>query len=198
MVSRSRVTSADWSRPEIFCCVFSGRRSRSLMLLVGQTRVSEQNRSRSSCRSRRHSSNDRPGSRLAFAPGTDGTLGQADPHRVAELADQWAGDVGGEAGLAAVEGLVPAALSANLLCGTRPPTITDMRAGMETPRRDRDHARCNASPGSAWAGVASSMVTVTSGSRHPRPHVSDCCLLYTSDAADEEDSVDLGGRRIIK
>src|SRR5665648_859393 len=24
-----------------------------------------------------------------------------------------------------------------------------------------------------------------------------CCLLYTSDAADEEDSVDLGGRRII-
>ena len=24
------------------------------------------------------------------------------------------------------------------------------------------------------------------------------CLLYTSDAADEEDSVDLGGRRIIK
>ena len=22
-----------------------------------------------------------------------------------------------------------------------------------------------------------------------------CCLLYTSDAADEEDSVDLGGRR---
>ena len=27
---------------------------------------------------------------------------------------------------------------------------------------------------------------------------SDGCLLYTSDAADEEDSVDLGGRRIIK
>eukprot|EP00658_Telonema_sp_P-2_P063904 TRINITY_DN52747_c0_g1_i2.p1 TRINITY_DN52747_c0_g1~~TRINITY_DN52747_c0_g1_i2.p1 ORF type:complete len:172 (+),score=60.27 TRINITY_DN52747_c0_g1_i2:121-636(+) len=26
----------------------------------------------------------------------------------------------------------------------------------------------------------------------------ECCLLYTSDAADEEDSVDLGGRRIIK
>ena len=24
------------------------------------------------------------------------------------------------------------------------------------------------------------------------------CLLYTSDAADEEDRVDLGGRRIIK
>eukprot|EP00658_Telonema_sp_P-2_P085789 TRINITY_DN9854_c0_g1_i7.p1 TRINITY_DN9854_c0_g1~~TRINITY_DN9854_c0_g1_i7.p1 ORF type:complete len:252 (-),score=35.62 TRINITY_DN9854_c0_g1_i7:62-817(-) len=28
--------------------------------------------------------------------------------------------------------------------------------------------------------------------------LSDACLLYTSDAADEEDSVDLGGRRIIK
>ena len=28
--------------------------------------------------------------------------------------------------------------------------------------------------------------------------VSVFCLLYTSDAADEEDSVDLGGRRIIK
>ena len=29
----------------------------------------------------------------------------------------------------------------------------------------------------------------------PNKHI---CLLYTSDAADEEDSVDLGGRRIIK
>ena len=28
---------------------------------------------------------------------------------------------------------------------------------------------------------------------HPR-----CCLLYTSDAADDGESVDLGGRRIIK
>eukprot|EP00658_Telonema_sp_P-2_P012723 TRINITY_DN14840_c0_g3_i3.p1 TRINITY_DN14840_c0_g3~~TRINITY_DN14840_c0_g3_i3.p1 ORF type:complete len:124 (+),score=54.75 TRINITY_DN14840_c0_g3_i3:79-450(+) len=28
--------------------------------------------------------------------------------------------------------------------------------------------------------------------------LSGACLLYTSDAADEEDSVDLGGRRIIK
>eukprot|EP00656_Telonema_subtile_P016900 TRINITY_DN18964_c0_g1_i1.p1 TRINITY_DN18964_c0_g1~~TRINITY_DN18964_c0_g1_i1.p1 ORF type:complete len:143 (-),score=10.13 TRINITY_DN18964_c0_g1_i1:56-436(-) len=29
-------------------------------------------------------------------------------------------------------------------------------------------------------------------------YVDRVCLLYTSDAADEEDSVDLGGRRIIK
>src|SRR5665648_1202436 len=39
---------------------------------------------------------------------------------------------------------------------------------------------------------------VGSDGRGPRfpDHVP--CLLYTSDAADEEDSVDLGGRRIIK
>ena len=29
-------------------------------------------------------------------------------------------------------------------------------------------------------------------------YLSDPCLLYTSDAADERSSVDLGGRRIIK
>src|SRR5664280_3720604 len=36
--------------------------------------------------------------------------------------------------------------------------------------------------------------------RRPRVVVEQylACLLYTSDAADEEDSVDLGGRRIIK
>ena len=34
--------------------------------------------------------------------------------------------------------------------------------------------------------------------KYPFHIVSDSCLLYTSDAADEEDSVDLGGRRIIK
>src|SRR5664280_3825490 len=33
---------------------------------------------------------------------------------------------------------------------------------------------------------------IQSSGKHSRP-----CLLYTSDAADEEDSVDLGGRRII-
>ena len=29
-------------------------------------------------------------------------------------------------------------------------------------------------------------------------HIHNACLLYTSDAADERSSVDLGGRRIIK
>ena len=32
----------------------------------------------------------------------------------------------------------------------------------------------------------------------PLSKVLPCCLLYTSDAADELDGVDLGGRRIIK
>ena len=32
----------------------------------------------------------------------------------------------------------------------------------------------------------------------PWPHTPNICLLYTSDAADERSSVDLGGRRIIK
>ena len=39
------------------------------------------------------------------------------------------------------------------------------------------------------------------GSQIPKPHVlrkHQACLLYTSDAADERSSVDLGGRRIIK
>ena len=30
------------------------------------------------------------------------------------------------------------------------------------------------------------------------PSIENICLLYTSDAADERSSVDLGGRRIIK
>eukprot|EP00658_Telonema_sp_P-2_P058755 TRINITY_DN47307_c0_g1_i1.p1 TRINITY_DN47307_c0_g1~~TRINITY_DN47307_c0_g1_i1.p1 ORF type:complete len:176 (+),score=45.24 TRINITY_DN47307_c0_g1_i1:444-971(+) len=37
-----------------------------------------------------------------------------------------------------------------------------------------------------------------SSSSGTTPRVTISCLLYTSDAADEEDSVDLGGRRIIK
>ena len=36
------------------------------------------------------------------------------------------------------------------------------------------------------------VLTVNSGAMHK------ACLLYTSDAADERSSVDLGGRRIIK
>ena len=32
----------------------------------------------------------------------------------------------------------------------------------------------------------------------PKANLASICLLYTSDAADERSSVDLGGRRIIK
>ena len=37
-----------------------------------------------------------------------------------------------------------------------------------------------------------------SGKDADRPKLAEICLLYTSDAADERSSVDLGGRRIIK
>src|SRR5674536_408309 len=47
-------------------------------------------------------------------------------------------------------------------------------------------------PDAAWGPADRPGRTQDRGSRL-RP-----CLLYTSDAADEEDSVDLGGRRIIK
>jgi hypothetical protein len=49
------------SRPEIFCWVLVGRRPRSLMLLVGQIRVSVQNRRTSPSWSRQNSSSARPG-----------------------------------------------------------------------------------------------------------------------------------------
>eukprot|EP00658_Telonema_sp_P-2_P061041 TRINITY_DN49800_c0_g1_i1.p1 TRINITY_DN49800_c0_g1~~TRINITY_DN49800_c0_g1_i1.p1 ORF type:complete len:124 (-),score=18.44 TRINITY_DN49800_c0_g1_i1:53-424(-) len=45
--------------------------------------------------------------------------------------------------------------------------------------------------GDDWRGV---VCTIKGG----RKELAWACLLYTSDAADEEDSVDLGGRRIIK
>ena len=44
-----------------------------------------------------------------------------------------------------------------------------------------------------WLSVIWSNLVV-----HVVCYVIEACLLYTSDAADEEDSVDLGGRRIIK
>ena len=41
-------------------------------------------------------------------------------------------------------------------------------------------------------------VAVERGCCHPDRVRAGTCLLYTSDAADERSSVDLGGRRIIK
>eukprot|EP00658_Telonema_sp_P-2_P061815 TRINITY_DN50476_c0_g1_i1.p1 TRINITY_DN50476_c0_g1~~TRINITY_DN50476_c0_g1_i1.p1 ORF type:complete len:216 (-),score=54.64 TRINITY_DN50476_c0_g1_i1:81-728(-) len=48
------------------------------------------------------------------------------------------------------------------------------------------------------AAAAIGAASTTPGSRLGSPVPGGICLLYTSDAADEEDSVDLGGRRIIK
>ena len=50
----------------------------------------------------------------------------------------------------------------------------------------------NATSRSPWSVQA---YTITNEDRIDKAHV---CLLYTSDAADERSSVDLGGRRIIK
>src|SRR5664280_3919804 len=47
-----------------------------------------------------------------------------------------------------------------------------------------------------WAEFRQVGQQATNGDPAARPRYT--CLLYTSDAADEEDSVDLGGRRIIK
>src|SRR5665648_119336 len=46
--------------------------------------------------------------------------------------------------------------------------------------------------------LGGSMQSVQALPLHDVPLKRVACLLYTSDAADEEDSVDLGGRRIIK
>ena len=54
--------------------------------------------------------------------------------------------------------------------------------------------RCNLSDLNEASGTACPCGMQRYYGRAPFP----CCLLYTSDAADEEDSVDLGGRRIIK
>jgi hypothetical protein len=87
------------SRPEIFCWVLAGRRSRSLRLLVGQIRVSVQKARTSLSWSRQNSSRVRPvplGGGAARA-GDRPDFGEADPDGVAELADQRVSDgVGAE------------------------------------------------------------------------------------------------------
>eukprot|EP00658_Telonema_sp_P-2_P062441 TRINITY_DN51112_c0_g1_i1.p2 TRINITY_DN51112_c0_g1~~TRINITY_DN51112_c0_g1_i1.p2 ORF type:complete len:131 (-),score=21.26 TRINITY_DN51112_c0_g1_i1:79-471(-) len=53
--------------------------------------------------------------------------------------------------------------------------------------------------GSLRLVVPGTTATTADQPQTPNSHHSTySCLLYTSDAADEEDSVDLGGRRIIK
>src|SRR5674536_381475 len=73
------------------------------------------------------------------------------------------------------------------------PQSSERVEGEDTSTTSNGAARSRSAPG------AESATTMTSGpnsccvcTRHPHSG----CLLYTSDAADEEDSVDLGGRRI--
>src|SRR5674536_408574 len=59
---------------------------------------------------------------------------------------------------------------------------------------------CLRSPPQSWrSGSSTRLSTTPRSSKELRPlRRRRGCLLYTSDAADEEDSVDLGGRRILK
>src|SRR5678815_1397630 len=58
---------------------------------------------------------------------------------------------------------------------------------------DQRHGRLPAT------GASAQLTALNLRHQRPRPRAPDrCCLLYTSDAADERSSVDLGGRRIIK
>ena len=60
--------------------------------------------------------------------------------------------------------------------------------------RDRVPSDSRLIQGEAWIDYS----FVTGESRAVQVKAGDICLLYTSDAADERSSVDLGGRRIIK
>eukprot|EP00658_Telonema_sp_P-2_P058807 TRINITY_DN47385_c0_g1_i1.p2 TRINITY_DN47385_c0_g1~~TRINITY_DN47385_c0_g1_i1.p2 ORF type:complete len:118 (+),score=30.31 TRINITY_DN47385_c0_g1_i1:54-356(+) len=53
-------------------------------------------------------------------------------------------------------------------------------------------SHCSADP------VMQSRAALTAGVPSALSADNTTCLLYTSDAADEEDSVDLGGRRVVK
>src|SRR5664279_2766634 len=66
------------------------------------------------------------------------------------------------------------------------PSQGAQKTGSSSNRRNRFQAGCS--------GISNRSVKY----RRTRLSHSSDCLLYTSDAADEEDSVDLGGRRIIK
>ena len=60
--------------------------------------------------------------------------------------------------------------------------------------RDRHHSAVDA----ADSVFAEEIVVLERCHQQLKPALYRTCLLYTSDAADERSSVDLGGRRIIK
>ena len=61
----------------------------------------------------------------------------------------------------------------------------------------RDRKKGNAYKKSAWK-AGSFAFGMNRNETYKNEYVYSGCLLYTSDAADERSSVDLGGRRIIK
>src|SRR5664279_1371938 len=84
----------------------------------------------------------------------------------------------------------PTACGTSRSCGTEPGRpVTDP---FEPPNGRRTFASDN------WAGVHAEVLEAVARANtgHTPDYGADPCLLYTSDAADEEDSVDLGGRRI--
>src|SRR5664280_3917097 len=83
-------------------------------------------------------------------------------------------------------------------CGKGPQSagqVSDEKTNMVEPLlTHRDYLMMASKAGRAFSpGAMARLRGVPSARELPV-----CCLLYTSDAADEEDSVDLGGRRIIK
>src|SRR5664279_6480081 len=80
--------------------------------------------------------------------------------------------------------------------------VHDLRRWTDDVHRTVDDTPYGGGPGMVmrpepW-GRALDDLAPPAGPHQPRLVVPPPCLLYTSDAADEEDSVDLGGRRIIK
>src|SRR5674536_111417 len=70
-------------------------------------------------------------------------------------------------------------------------SIGDNHVGLDGPSHEYPNAYPNAYPN----GIVSDRVRGRPGLTLHRSDLHRRCLLYTSDAADEEDSVDLGGRR---
>eukprot|EP00658_Telonema_sp_P-2_P059409 TRINITY_DN4829_c0_g1_i4.p1 TRINITY_DN4829_c0_g1~~TRINITY_DN4829_c0_g1_i4.p1 ORF type:complete len:894 (-),score=167.67 TRINITY_DN4829_c0_g1_i4:43-2601(-) len=80
-----------------------------------------------------------------------------------------------------------------------PPSASSSSPDLRQRRRSSSFPQVATEAVSAAAAVAPQLLLVTPiGGSLGTGAVSNTCLLYTSDAADEEDSVDLGGRRIIK
>ena len=93
------------SRPEIFCWILDGRRSRSAWFEVGGTCRSWAKRSTSAGRSRRTSSSSRALRSPRAGAAREG-VGQPDQHADVGPGDQLVADLGGDRGQALVAGEV--------------------------------------------------------------------------------------------